>query len=366
MDLNGLMAALGKLVLERDDGGKFVRRGCCPDWCSGLGLPAPLGAEPFVVEDVFPFLDSFLPDAEQVWSAGASGPVRSHFWTQASRAGEEMHLEASALRVDARDLLVIDRNEELFRQTELVLQRARELRLTHDELTHEVKVKDLLVHSIVHDLLSPLHGILGALALLSDLPLSTDAAELTELALHAAEREKMLVTDILDVFSAEHRRSTTVQELGPPPDLAEVIRDIVKQSQPAARVVGVSLFGMVTEGPVRVVAEQRRLERVLANLVDNALRHGPEGKPVTVSIERESDTVRVNVDDGGPGVPTEVLPHLFELFAGGTAGVRGTGMGLYFCRVTVERWGGGIGYERRPEGGSRFWIRLIVAASPQA
>ncbi len=364
MDSNNLMAALGNLVLERNGDGRFIRCSACPEWCPTVGFPAHLGGEPFVLEQVFPFLDSFLPDAEDVWSATAAGPARSDFWTEAGAAGEEVHLEASALRVDSRNLLVINRNEELFRQTELVLQRARELRLAHDALSNEVKLKELLVHSIVHDLLSPLHGILGALALLADQPLEAEAAELTELALRAAEREKTLIANILDVFAAEHRPFSAAPDPDAAPDLAQAIRDIVAQAQPVAHVRGKLLHAFVGREPVRVVAEQTRLERVLANLVDNALRHGPVGKAVTVSLEIERDTVGVNVDDEGLGVPSEVLPHLFELFAGGTTGVQGTGMGLYFCRVTVERWGGGIGYERRPEGGSRFWIRLTAAAPP--
>lgn len=114
-------------------------------------------------------------------------------------------------------------------------------------------------------------------------------------------------------------------------------------------------------GPLRVLAEETRLVRVLENLVDNALRQSPAGGRVRVLTEREEHRIRVIVDDQGPGVPKEVLPHLFELFAGGKPGVVGTGLSLYFCRITVERWGGGIGYEQKSDGGSRFWIRLLDA-----
>jgi signal transduction histidine kinase len=366
MDLKNLMAALGNLVLERNADGRFIRRSPCPEWCPLVGLLIPHATEAFPIEEVFPFLDSFLPDAEQVWSSKKAGPMRSQFWTQRSAAGEEVHLEAYALRVDSKNLLVIHRNEELFRQTELVLQRARELRLSHDALAHEAKLKELVVHSIVHDLVSPLHGILGALALLADMPLEREAAELTDLALRAAQREKALIADILDVFSAEQRAFTAAPDPAVSPDLVSAILKIAKQAEPAAHVRGMQLEALVEQQPVHVVAEETHLERVLANLVDNALRHSPVGKAVTISLEHEPLTVRVNVDDEGPGVPSEVLPHLFELFAGGTARVRGTGMGLYFCRVTVERWGGGIGYERRPQGGSRFWIRLNAAPSHPA
>jgi signal transduction histidine kinase len=82
---------------------------------------------------------------------------------------------------------------------------------------------------------------------------------------------------------------------------------------------------------------------------------------VRAAAWREGGEVVVAVDDQGPGVPVEMLPHLFEKFARGGERTAGTGLGLYFCRITVEGWGGGIGYEPRAEGGARFWIRLPLA-----
>lgn len=361
MDLTGVMAALGSLVLERTPEGRFLRRGECPSWCTVLGA-APLTADvPFVVEDVFPFLDIFLPDAERLWGAELPGTISSDFWTEVGGGDEEVHLEATALRVGSRNLLVLTRNERLFAQKQLVLQRARELRLTHRDLTREVELKDILVHSIVHDLAAPLHGILGSLSLLSELPLGDQAARWTELALQAARRQKALVSDILDVFSSEHGVLTASPDPSESPDLAHAIRQVVAEVQAAARLNQTTITAELEPGPLRVVGEETRLVRVLGNLVENALRHSPTGGRITLSTEREEHSIRVNVDDEGPGVPKEVLPHLFELFAGGNPGRVGTGLGLYFCRITVERWGGGIGYEERAEGGARFWIRLVDA-----
>lgn len=359
MDMSGVLAAMGSLVLERMADGRFVRQGECPQWCSLLGISPLLRDAPFAIEDVFPFLEIFLPDAEHIWESGWPGGASSDFWTEVGPAGGEVHLEASAVRVGSRSLLVVTRNERLFTQKELVLQRARELRLTHHGLTREVELKDILVHSIVHDLAAPLHAILGALSLLSELPQNDQAAQWTNLALQAAERQKSLVSDILDVFSAEHGALTAAPDPSMAPDLPTVIREVVMQAQPVARLNQTELQVELEPGPLRVIAEETRLVRVLANLIDNALRQSPTGGRVTVSTEREEHTIRVIVDDQGPGVPTEVLPHLFELLAGGKPGVVGTGLGLYFCRITVERWGGGIGYERNAKGGSRFWIRLV-------
>jgi signal transduction histidine kinase len=111
--------------------------------------------------------------------------------------------------------------------------------------------------------------------------------------------------------------------------------------------------------PLLVVAEKSRLVRVFYNLLQNAMRHSPKGGSVTVSAREEGDGfVRVAVEDRGAGIPPEVIPQLFQKFvrrgkSGGKAG-----LGLYFCRITVEQWGGTIGCEPRVGGGTTFWFRL--------
>jgi signal transduction histidine kinase len=365
VDLTAVTVALGHLVLEHVGAGRFVRRGPAPDWCALLGVSELASGRPFAVQDVFPFLGVFLPDAEACWRAGSVGRCDSDFWTETAGNSRAIHLEATALVVDSRPVLVITRNERLFAQQEAVLQRARELRLTYDALTREMEQKDILVHSIVHDLAAPLHGILGALSLLAELPVGEQARSWTGVALQAATRQRQLIGDILDVFSAELGVLTRAPDPAAAPDVARAITEVVAQAEPAARTRGVALRAQIAPGSWRVIAEESRLLRVLANLIDNALRHSPPGGKLTVAARREERSVRIDVEDEGPGVPHELLPHLFERVVRGQTGVVGFGLGLYFCRITAERWGGGIGYERK-DGGSRFWLRLVGADKEEA
>jgi signal transduction histidine kinase len=116
---------------------------------------------------------------------------------------------------------------------------------------------------------------------------------------------------------------------------------------------------------VRVVAEASRLERVFYNLIQNAIRYSPRNGEISVSIAKEADgSVRLTVEDQGPGVPPEVAPQLFQKFVrhGNTQGK--AGLGLFFCRITVEQWSGAIGCEPRAGGGTVFWFRLL-SANPQ-
>jgi signal transduction histidine kinase len=364
MDLSPLFGPLEILVLERLADGRFVRRGPLPRWTFALAAAPIRGEAPMQIDSVFPFLAAFLEQAEGAWRGEAGTRVASDFWTEAGASGDEIHLEASAVRLDCSSVLAIAQNNRLFLQQQLVLQRARELRLVHDELMHEFELKDILVHAIVHDLASPLHSILGALSLLDEQAGNEATRQWIRIALQAAMRQRQLVQEILDVFSAERGEQLESPPATGGPDLRRVIAQVVTELEPVARQRGIRLEVQFKGPEAQVIAEEPRLFRVLTNLVDNALRSSPDRGSIRVVAAPEDRSMMVGIEDDGPGVPFEVLPRLFEKFAKGGPR-RGTGLGLYFCRITVERWGGGIGYEPRPEGGARFWIRLKRSDAPQ-
>src|SRR5690606_6715265 len=137
--------------------GRFVRRGALPVWCVGLGRQELHDTAPFAVGELFPFLDTFMDAAEVAWRGEAGARVSSGFWTETGARGQEIHLEALAVRVNRAEVLVVAHDDRLFRQQQRMLQRARELRLAHDALLREMEHKDVLLHTIMHELAAPLH-----------------------------------------------------------------------------------------------------------------------------------------------------------------------------------------------------------------
>jgi signal transduction histidine kinase len=225
---------------------------------------------------------------------------------------------------------------------------------------HEIEQKDILIHAIVHDLAGPLHSILGSLSLLAEQPLGEPSAQWVRVSLQAALRQRQLIGDILDVFSAEH--GAPFGEAGASmSDANKVAADVVAELSPAAERQGCRIEARIDGSTCYVRGEETRLFRVLTNLIGNALRFSPRGGAIRVTARQEHRTWYASVEDQGPGVPMELLPRLFEKFAHDRKG--GTGLGLYFCRITVERWGGQIGYEPREDGGARFWVRLPLASN---
>ena len=108
------------------------------------------------------------------------------------------------------------------------------------------------------------------------------------------------------------------------------------------------------------MGEQRRLEQVLTNLVENALRFTPNGGKITLKAQREADWVIVTVADTGVGIPREHLPHVFERFykVDRSRREQGTGLGLAISKHLVEAQGGDISATSVEGEGSEFRVRL--------
>ncbi len=175
-------------------------------------------------------------------------------------------------------------------------------------------------------------------------------------------RQQRLIGDLLDVFAAEIS-SLEHQDTDPAeaPDLLQCVAEVLEGLRPAFLVKKVALRSNVPDGqssPWRVIAEKSRLERVLYNLLENALRFAPPRSAVAVQLGDEDSWFCATVADEGPGVAKEILPHLFQRFVT-TGRQRGkSGLGLFFCRVTLERWGGAIACEPATGEGACFRIRL--------
>ncbi len=124
-------------------------------------------------------------------------------------------------------------------------------------------------------------------------------------------------------------------------------------------------FRISSEGPAstswKVAGDHARLERILFNLLENALRHTRDGTTIVVRLRDEGSLIRVSIKDQGKGVPETMMPSLFEKFSQGSSDAGKVGLGLYFCRITVEGWGGEIGCLPNMKDGACFWFTLPKA-----
>jgi signal transduction histidine kinase len=218
---------------------------------------------------------------------------------------------------------------------------------------------------LMHDMCAPLATILGTLELLAARGvLDAQTASLVESSIHAARRELRLVQSLVDVF-VEDGADPPVDPAAGVASLASCAIVVIAEFRGAFGLRGTTLAIDLPAGedPLQVRADRLRLERVLGNLLDNALRHVPPGGTVTVQCARESGFVTCVVEDDGPGVAPAVREHLFaRIVRGSTPGL--AGIGLYSCRRSLERYGGRIACEDRPGGGARFRFVLPEAPPP--
>ena len=357
-----ILARQQVLILVREAVGGFRPHGRIPDWFASFGREAIAGGGLLKPAGLFVFLEHFLPDAERFWESGDAGELRSGFWTEDAADGTEIHLEATACRVAGETLLLVRRLETEFDQLHRALQRGRDISITHERLLSETSKKEILLHCIVHDLSGPLSGVTGALDILRTENLSPDARRFLELGRLGVRQQANFISDLLDSFRAEMgSKNEGISETTQAPDLIRCTREVIDTLKPAFAVRDVVCRLEIAKSiPARqlVVGEWNRLLRVLHNLLQNALRHSSAAGVVTVSITREGDEMIVAVDDNGPGIPPEIAPQLFQKFVRGRGTSGKAGLGLFFCRLTVEQWGGTIGCGPREGGGTRFWFRL--------
>lgn len=209
--------------------------------------------------------------------------------------------------------------------------------------------------NVAHELRTPLSVIRGNLEALLDgaFPLTPESlAPVYEEALHLGE----LVEDLRTLTLADTGHLPLAREKV---DLGELLAGVVEAVQPVANEEDVTV-ALTYDPDLFVFADPRRIRQILGNLLSNALRYSPPGSTITVSARRHGNEVWVSVQDQGPGIPEEDLPHIFERFhkADKSRAEGGTGLGLAIAKEIVQAHGGRIWAEN--QNGARFTFALPV------
>lgn len=184
---------------------------------------------------------------------------------------------------------------------------------------------------IVHDLKQPVAVVQLALRELAE---GASAATVSRCR-RSLDRMRGLIEDLL-LLAPEQQRG------GEEGDLCEVLREVITDVMPLAQERRVTLR-LCTEGPALVRARRLALVRALANVMQNAVEHSPEGRRVLVLLGGDGHQVWVEISDEGPGVPAELRERVFEPFF--TTRQGGSGLGLAVARAAIEAHGGRVTLE---------------------
>jgi signal transduction histidine kinase len=235
---------------------------------------------------------------------------------------------------------------------------ARNIELEHTarELARAVQLRDAVLAGVTHDLRSPVTVIRLQAQLLrrrADERLATSVDQIER----AATRMARWIDELLEVASV---RSAEELELKlSTADLVALVREVVEDYQQGSRRHTFELDA----SPESIVGtfDVPRLERVMHNLVGNAVKYSPRGGCVWVSVREANGWASIVVRDQGVGIPAEDLPHIFEPFWRGAqvvGHISGTGIGLANTQRIVERHGGRVSAQSVDGVGSTFTVRL--------
>ena len=254
----------------------------------------------------------------------------------------------------------IETHLRLHRQQTQIEAQKRHIQTQFENLRELESLRDQLVHMIVHDLRSPLAGILGYAELLGmelgDAGRADLQSQVGEIMAAAASLQHM-IDNLLDVSRMEARQM--------PMNLIEAdLRDVVGAAMATlgSLVAQAGVNTSMPAEPVPVLCDPDLVRRMVENLVANAIKFSGREGNVRVAVEALGTEAKVTVRDDGPGIPAEFHRRIFDKFGQASPGSKipkhSTGLGLTFCKLAAEAQGGAIGLESAPGHGSSFWFTL--------
>jgi PAS domain S-box-containing protein len=224
------------------------------------------------------------------------------------------------------------------------------------------RLKDEFLSIASHELRTPVTSIKGYTQLAKTLIRENDlhtSEEYLDIALDQIDRMSRLIIELLDVSRIETGRLEIRRE---PIPWTTFVSDVVHRHHTA---VSERRFQLnLPVGHKRVLGDRDRLEQVLGNLMENAVKYSPEGSEILVSVDDRGDQMVTSIADRGIGIPTDEIGQVFERFHRGrqvsSTNYGGLGLGLYITKQIVERHGGTIWVESREGQGTTFSFSLPV------
>jgi len=225
------------------------------------------------------------------------------------------------------------------------------------------QLRDDLLSMIYHDLRSPLGNVLSSLDVLESIQSfehDPTIQSLFEIAVRSTKRIERLTNSLLDINRLEAGQPVTSTE---PTRVENIISAAVEAILPIANNKNQEVFVRIQDGIPLADVDENMIQRVLINLLENAVKYTPTESHITVGAARKGHQLCFWVEDTGPGIPAEKRSTIFDKYTRlhGKGGPGGIGLGLAYCRLAVEGHGGRIWVDEATHGGARFAFTLPMA-----
>jgi len=244
---------------------------------------------------------------------------------------------------------------------ERVAERTRDLNLALEKAQAADRIKSAFLATMSHELRTPLNSIIGFTGvLLQGLagPLNAEQSKQLHMVSDSAQHLLALINDVLDISKIEAGQLEVRRERF---DLRTAIENVLRMVTPLAQKKGLALSAVIPSGVGPLVSDQRRVEQILINLLNNAVKFTERGE-VRLECETRPGWVELRVRDTGIGIHPQDMDKLFRPFQQLETGLarhhEGTGLGLAICQHLASLLGGGIRAESEPGKGSVFTVTL--------
>jgi PAS domain S-box-containing protein len=232
------------------------------------------------------------------------------------------------------------------------------------------ELREDLLSMIYHDLRSPLSNVLSSLETLTtmvDLDDDEDesvAQSLIDIALRSTKRIKRLTASLLDINLLETGHPVQDRTLTSP---ETVIYESLTEFEAILENRRIKTILEISEDVPKLMINTDMIQRVIINLVENAIKFTPPEGTIKLSAYKTENLVRMSIQDTGPGIPKENLETIFEKYTRlhSKPGQRGYGLGLAYCQLAVEGHGGRIWAENMPDGGISFMFTIPISEQPK-
>ena len=228
------------------------------------------------------------------------------------------------------------------------------------KINQNEKMQTDFISSLSHELRTPLTAITGwSETLLGSDDLTADARRGMKIIHREAGRLTEMVLDLLDFTRIQDGRMTLNMELT---DIRAEFEDTIFMYGSRLSQDGIELEYLENDDEIpEISCDPKRLKQVFLNILDNAAKHGSEGKRIEASISGMKDSVLISIRDYGPGIPEDELPLVKKKFYKGSSKARGSGIGLAVCDEIVQLHGGVLTLDNAPDGGTVVTVELPIS-----
>ncbi|WP_342646065.1 ATP-binding protein [Mucilaginibacter sp. CSA2-8R] len=226
-----------------------------------------------------------------------------------------------------------------------------------DEIKRLQQQKDDFISIASHELKTPITSLKASLQLMDkmkDDPSKTMMPKLILQSRKSIQRVSTLIEDLLNVSRLQQTQITLNKT-------NFILSQLLSACANPIAILGKQKVNITGDVELEICADEHRIDQVVTNLVNNAVKYAPDSECITLHIEQCDSMVKVSVIDKGPGIPPDKIPHLFNRYyrvESSSYHISGLGLGLYISAEIIKQHGGEIGADSKPGQGSTFWFTL--------